>query len=112
SSKIKRRVRNRIIESICKAHTGVVDLAEIPSKLNRMISVDPREIVRDVVHGRYPGDSVLLASWLEHKPETNVIPAAIPALSERLPRKPVAEVVHPMASNRPVVPNGQTARVA
>src|SRR6266851_1240495 len=110
--KIKRRVRDRIIKRTRKAYASVVDLAEVASKLNRVIPVDPRKIIRDVVHGCYPGDGVLLAIRLEYKPETNVIPGAIPSLRKRLPRKPVTEIIHPVVSNRPVVANGQTSRVA
>src|SRR5258708_38838276 len=97
-SKIKRRVRDRIIKRTRKAYASVVDLAEVASKLNRVIPVDPREIISDVVHGCYSGEGVLLAIRLEYKPETNVIPGAIPSLRKRLPRKPVTEIIHPVVS--------------
>src|SRR5260370_13318372 len=111
-SKKDRRVRDRIIKRIRKAYASVVDLAEVASKLNRVFPVDPREIIRDVVHWCYAGEGMLLASRLEYEAETNIIPVAVAALRKGLSRKPVTEVVHPVVSNRPVVASGHTARVA
>src|SRR5260370_34108900 len=94
-SKKERRVRDRIIKRIRKAYAGVVDLSTVASKLNRVFPVDPREIIRDVVHWRYAGEGMLLASRLEYEAESNIIPVSIVALRKGLSRTPVTGGAHP-----------------
>src|SRR5260370_1163619 len=51
-SKIKRSIRDPVIKRIREADATVVNLANIGSKLEGMFSVDPRNIIRDVVDRR------------------------------------------------------------
>src|SRR5258708_38581067 len=48
---------------------------------------------------------------LEHEAKTDIVPVAVPALCESLPRIPVPQIVHPVAPNAPHVTDGQTSRM-
>ena len=107
-SLIKRRIRNGEIESIEKANATVADLADICSKLEIVIAMNPRNIIGEVLDRRDAGKRVSLAVGLEHETEPDVIPVTIPTVAERLPGIAVPEIVHPTVSNRPSVTSCQT----
>src|SRR2546430_16865073 len=110
-SLIKRRIRDRKIESIGETHATVADFADIPSKLEIVIAMNPRDIICEVLDRSHTRKRMLKARGLEHETERDVIPVAIPAIAERLSRIAISEIVHPTASNRPGVTSGQTPRV-
>jgi len=111
TTKIKRGVRNGIIKSIKEAYAIVTNHANVGSKLDSVLSMDPRNVVRDVLHRRYTGERMGLAVWLEHKAKADVIPEAVSTLRECLACVPVSEAVHPVLSKCPSVTNHETPRM-
>src|ERR1700687_5329455 len=103
STEIKRRVRDGVIERIREAYAAVVNLTHINSKLNSVLSMDPRNIIRDVVDGRHTAERMCSAIGLEHEAKTDVIPMAVPAIRECLSRIAIPQVVHPPVSDGPGV---------
>jgi len=61
--------------------------------------MDPRNVVREVVHRRYAGKCVRLTGGLEHGAETDVIPVAVATLREGLAGKAITKVVNPVVPN-------------
>ena len=107
-SEIKGRVCDRVIDGIREAHATVVYFADVGSELDSVISMDPRNIIREIVDGRHPAEKMLLTIGLEHEPKADVIPFTIAANVECLACVAVPEVIYPVVSDRPGVTDGQT----
>ena len=83
-TEIKRRVGDRIIKRIREIYTAVANQPDVASKLDGVPSMDPGNIIRDVVDGCHTGECVGFAIGLEHETESDVIPVAVTALGECL----------------------------
>ena len=83
-TQIKRRVGDRVVKSIRKVYAAVTNQANIASKLDGVLSMDPRNIIRDVVDRRHTGERMGLAIGLEHESETYIVPVAVPSVRECL----------------------------
>ena len=64
------------------------------------------------MHRSDPCKRVRLGVGLEHKTKTNVISVTVSTLSKGLARESIAEVIDPIASNRPTVSDGYAVRMA
>ena len=70
-----------------------------------MVSMDPGDVVRNVVHRSDSAKRVALVIGLEHEAEGHIIAKAVPALRKGLTGQAVAKVIDPVLSNGPSVPN-------
>src|SRR5262245_39433788 len=111
-AEIKRRIRNSIVKSVKEAYAFVVNLAEIETKLKRVIAVDPRNIVRYVVDRSDTADWVCLVVGKKHKAKGNVVSRTISAFREGLTSESVPEIVNPIVSDGPRMTRGNASRVA
>ncbi len=111
-TQIKRRVGDRVVKSIRKVYAAVTNQANVASKFDGVLSMDPRNIIRDVVDGRHPGERMGLAIGLEHEAKTYIVPIAVPAIRECLARQAVPQIVYPIVPDGPGVPDSQSSRMA
>ena len=83
-AEVKRRVGDRVIKSVREVYAAVANQPDVASKLHGVSSMDPRNIVRDVVDGRHPRERMGLVIGSKNEAETDVIPIAVAALCECL----------------------------
>src|ERR1700751_777805 len=101
-----------IVKCVDKGHTLILYLAKVYAKLERVVAMDPGEIVRDVVDRSDTAHCVRLVIRKEHKTKSNIVSVAVPALRKRLARVAVPEIVDPIVSDGPGMTRGYTPWVA
>src|SRR3979411_3163335 len=81
---IKRWIGDRDVEGVRETYPGIADCAYVRPKLERVLSVNPGNIIREVVNRSHSRLRVCLAVRLEHEAETDVIPDTVTAYPEHL----------------------------
>src|SRR5262249_13799587 len=98
---IKGGVRNRIVERVRKTDARVVDLSNVCTELNDVLTANPGEIIAEMVDWGHEAQTMQLVRRLKNEPEADVVTKAVSAEGKRLTRQAIVKIVHQVRADVP-----------
>lgn len=79
----------------------IANQANVRPKLQVMRAFGPRQLIRNVLHGRRAAQGARIGRRFKNKPENRPVHAQIALIAKRIARQPVTEGINQVIRNRP-----------